>query len=66
MTIFMYSSETMLQGEEERSETTRDVQIENLRGLVGIRRIDRTPNTRERVVRSEGRCGKCSLVIRTN
>ena len=43
--ILMYGSETMLWKEKERS-GIRDVQMDNLRGLLGIRRMDRLPNAR--------------------
>ena len=39
----MYGSETMLWKEKERARI-RTVQIDNLRGLLGIRRKDRIPN----------------------
>ena len=38
--------ETMLWKEEERSRI-RSVQIDNLRGLLGIRRMERVPNARD-------------------
>ena len=38
--VFMYGSETMLWKEKERSRI-RAVQMDNFRGLLGIRRIDR-------------------------
>ena len=41
--ILMYGSETMLYKEKERSKI-RAVQMDNLRGLLGIRRMDRVPN----------------------
>ena len=41
--ILMYSSETMF-WKEERSRV-RAVQMDNLRGFLGIRRMDRVPNT---------------------
>ena len=41
--VFTYGSETMLWKEKERSKI-RAVQIDNLRGLHGIRRLDRVPN----------------------
>ena len=44
--VLMYGSETML-WKEERSRV-RAVQMDNLRGLLGIRRIDRVPNARIR------------------
>ena len=43
----MYSSETMLWKEEERSRI-RAVQMDNLRGLLGIRMVNRVPNARTR------------------
>ena len=43
----MYGSETMLWREKERSRI-RTVHMNNLRGLVGIRRMDRIPNARIR------------------
>ena len=39
----MYGSETILWKEKERSRV-RAVQMDNLRGLQGIRRMDRVPN----------------------
>ena len=47
--FLMYGSETMLWKEKERSRI-RAVQMDNLRGLFGIRRMDRVPNARIRVV----------------
>ena len=41
--VFTYGSETMLWKEKERSKI-RAVQIDNLRDLHGIRRLDRVPN----------------------
>ena len=43
--VLMYGSETMLWKEKERSKV-RAVQMDNLRGLLGIRRMDRVPNAR--------------------
>ena len=43
----MYGSEIMLWKEKESSRI-RAVQMENLRGLLGIRRMDRVPNARIR------------------
>ena len=43
----MYGSETMLWKEKERSRV-RAVQMDNLRGLLGIRRMDRVTNARIR------------------
>ena len=45
--VVMYGSETMLGKEKERSRI-RTVLMDNLRGLLGIRRMDRVPNTRIR------------------
>ena len=39
----MYDSETMLSKEKERSKI-RAVKLDNLRELVGIRKMDRVPN----------------------
>ena len=47
VTVLMYGSETMLWKEKERSRI-RAVQMDNLRGLLGIRSIDRVPNARIR------------------
>ena len=41
--VHMYGSETMLWKEKERSRI-RAVQMDNLIGLLGIRKIDRVPN----------------------
>ena len=41
--LFMYGSETMIWKEEERSRI-RALQMDNLRGLLGIWKIDRVPN----------------------
>ena len=43
----MYGSETMLWQEKERSRISA-VQMDNLRGLLGTRRLDRVPNARIR------------------
>ena len=43
--VLMYGIETMLWKERSR---VRAVQIDNLRGLLGIRKMDRIPNTRIR------------------
>ena len=48
--VFIYSSETMLWKEKERSRV-RAVQMDNLRGLVGIRRMDIVPNAWKRELR---------------
>ena len=45
--VHMYDSETMLWKEKERSRI-RAVQIDNLRGLLGIRRMDRIQNAQIR------------------
>ena len=44
--VFMYSNETMLWKEKKRSRISRirTVQMDNLRGFLGIRRMDRVPN----------------------
>ena len=49
--VLMYGSETMLWKEKEISRT-RAVQMDNLRGLLGIKRMDRVPN--ERIMESCG------------
>ena len=41
--VLMYVSETVLWKEKERSRM-KAVQMDNLRGLLGIRRMDRAPN----------------------
>ena len=43
MLVLTYSSETMIWEEKERSRI-RAVQMDKLRGLMGIRRIDKVPN----------------------
>ena len=45
--LLIYGSETMLGKGKERSEI-RAIQMDNLRGLLGIRRMDRVPNARIR------------------
>ena len=45
--LLVYGSETMLWIEHERSRI-RAVQMDNLRGLLGIRNMDRVPNVRIR------------------
>ena len=45
--VFMYGSETMIWREKERS-IMRYVQMDNLRGLLGIKRTDKVPNARIR------------------
>ena len=47
--VLMYDSETMIEKEKEKERSRiRAVQIENLRFLVGIKRMDRVPNARIR------------------
>ena len=43
--VLTYGSETMIWREKERSRI-KAVQMDNLRGLLGIRRIDKVPNAR--------------------
>ena len=45
--VLLYGSETMIWRENERS-VIRTVQRDNLRGLLGVRRMDRIPNARIR------------------
>ena len=45
--VLMYGRETMLWKEKERSRI-RAVQMDNLRSLLGIRRMDRVPNAQTR------------------
>ena len=45
--VLIYGNETMLWKEKQRSRITA-VQMDSLRGLLGIRRIDRVPNIRIR------------------
>ena len=45
--VLIYSSETMLWKEKERSRV-RIVQMDNLKGLLGIKRMDRVSNARIR------------------
>ena len=45
--VLMFGSETRLLKDRERSRT-RAVQMDNLRGLLGIRRMESFPNTRIR------------------
>ena len=55
--VLMYGSETMLWREKERS-GVRAIQMDNLRGLLGIRSMDRVPNAQIRElcrVKKEGR-----------
>ena len=42
--VFMYGSETMLWKKEKEISRIRAVEGENLRGLLGIRRMDRVSN----------------------
>ena len=48
LSVLMYGSETMLWKQKERSRV-RAIQMDNLRGLLRIRRMDRVPNARIRV-----------------
>ena len=50
--FFLYGSETMLWKENERSRI-RAVQMDSLRGLLGIRRMDSPECTAYKVVRSD-------------
>ena len=43
MPVLMYYTETMIQKEKERSKI-RAVQMDNFRGLLGIRRMDKVQN----------------------
>ena len=45
--VLTYGSETMIWRENERSKI-RAIQMDNLRGLLGIRRMDEVPNARIR------------------
>ena len=47
VTVLTYGSETMIWREKERS-IIRAVQMDNLRGLLGIRRMDKVPDARIR------------------
>ena len=47
MPVLTYVSETIIWWEKERSRV-RAVQMDNLRGLLGIRRMDKVPNARIR------------------
>ena len=47
MPVLLYGSETMVWREKERSRI-RAVQIDNLRGMLGVRRMDRMPDARIR------------------
>ena len=47
MPVFTYGSETTIWREEDRSRITA-VQMDNLRDLLGIRRMDKVPNARKR------------------
>ena len=55
----MHSSETVIWKEKEK---IRDVQMDNLRGLLGIRRMDKVSNSRIRVY--VGECGASHSVGR--
>ena len=54
--VLRYGSETMIWREKGKS-TIRAVQMDNLRGLLGIRRMDKVPNGRIRQL-----CGKTNGV----
>ena len=45
--VLTYVSETMIGREKERSKI-RAVQMDNLRGLLGIRKMDKVPNVRKK------------------
>ena len=45
MPVLMYGSETMIGREKEQSKI-RAEQMDNLKGLLGIRRMDKVPNSR--------------------
>ena len=47
MPLLMFDSETMIWKEKERSRI-RAVDMDNLRGQLGIRRMDKLPNTRRK------------------
>ena len=47
LAVVMYVSETILWKEKERA-IVRAVQMNNLKGLLGIRKMDRAPNARIR------------------
>ena len=53
--ILTYGSETMLWKEKERSRD-RVVQMDNVRGLLGISRMDRVPNARIRELCGVKKC----------
>ena len=56
MPILTYGSETMIWREKERSRI-RPVQKDNLRGLLGIKRMDKVPNAQiKSVVWIDERC----------
>ena len=56
MYILMYGSETIW--DEEKRSRIRTARMDNLRGLLYIRRIDKVPNARITVVRSDERGGQ--------
>ena len=45
--VLLYVSETIIYREKERS-WIRDVQVNNLRGILGIRRMNKVPNAQIR------------------
>ena len=54
MPVLMYGSETMIWKERSR---IRAVQMDNLRGLLGIRRMNKVPNAHIRELCSDEGCG---------
>ena len=66
MLFLLYGRETLIWREKERSRI-RIVQMDNLRDLLGIKRMDRLPNAQIRDARNDGRewiDEKCSLMLR--
>ena len=60
--ILMYESETMVW--KEKRSWIKDLQLDNLRGLLGIRRIDRIPNPLDiKLCRVEERIEDCVLQL---
>ena len=51
-----------MEGKKERSRI-RAVQMDNLRGFLDIRRMDKVPNAQIRVVWSDGKIQRCSLMV---
>ena len=52
--VLLYGNETMIWKEKERS-MIRVVQMDNLRGFLVVKRMDRVPNARIEVMRSSER-----------